>query len=642
MMKKILIALLLSVVCNHYAAGQIGTWRNYMAYHDVQQIVRGGDNLYVKASNNLYQYNLNDQSITTYDKVNGLNDINISRIAWNASAKRLIVVYENSNIDLLEENGNIINIASLYNKTIINGEKTVRSVRIDGVYAYLVCDFGIVKINMQRAEIADTYTPNNPEYPTSLPDEPQNDYDKYIDLVKTLNPGGPKYNNFYEMRYGSNGRLYTSGGMYSSYNDLNYPGAVQVLNQDKSWQIYQDELDKITGYSYTDIDCVDYDPRDPDHVFASGRTGLYEFQNGSLVAYYNKDNSPLQPATAGNGSILDNNYLIIKAIKFDSDGNLWIMNNHSKTTSLLKLTNNKEWVDLDNSNLYYNNTGVSMHGMRNMFIDSRGLLWMVNEDWRNPCVVCLDTENSERLTVYNEFVNQDGIVYNLNPPHCVVEDIEGNIWIGSSEGPFYLNKNDIGNSNATFYQVKIPRNDGSNYADYLLSGVEVTSIAIDAGGRKWMGTKNNGVYLISSDNMSEVYHFTANESFLLSDVVYCVTIDNKSGEVYFATENGLCSYVSDATYTNDEMTKDNVYAYPNPVTPDYTGLITVVGLTLNAYVKILSPSGELIAEGRSNGGMFTWDGRDKKGRGVAPGIYMVATATSDGKKGAVCKIAVIK
>jgi hypothetical protein len=50
----------------------------------------------------------------------------------------------------------------------------------------------------------------------------------------------------------------------------------------------------------------------------------------------------------------------------------------------------------------------------------------------------------------------------------------------------------------------------------------------------------------------------------------------------------------------------------------------------------------LINEGRSNGGSFIWDGRDKNGERVGSGIYMVVTATSDGKKGTVCKIAIIK
>ena len=90
------------------------------------------------------------------------------------------------------------------------------------------------------------------------------------------------------------------------------------------------------------------------------------------------------------------------------------------------------------------------------------------------------------------------------------------------------------------------------------------------------------------------------------------------------------------------MTKETVYAYPNPVTPDYTGLITITGLSFNADVKILSASGKLIAQGRSNGGTFTWNGCDKDGNRVGSGVYMVATATKDGNKGTVCKIAIVK
>ena len=89
------------------------------------------------------------------------------------------------------------------------------------------------------------------------------------------------------------------------------------------------------------------------------------------------------------------------------------------------------------------------------------------------------------------------------------------------------------------------------------------------------------------------------------------------------------------------MTKDNVYAYPNPVRPEYNGLITIVGLTYNADVKIVTSNGVLVAEGKSNGGTFTWDGRDKKGRRVASGVYMVETATQYGEKGTVCKIAIV-
>jgi len=77
------------------------------------------------------------------------------------------------------------------------------------------------------------------------------------------------------------------------------------------------------------------------------------------------------------------------------------------------------------------------------------------------------------------------------------------------------------------------------------------------------------------------------------------------------------------------------------VEPGYTGLIRIVNLSPNAYIKIVSTNGTLVKEGRSNGGMFTWDATDLRGKRVVSGVYMVLEATEDGKSAAVCKVAVV-
>ena len=155
-MKKLLIVLLLSILNCQFSIGQIGTWKNYLAYHDIQQIQAAGDDLFVMASNDLYQYNKKDQSIVTYDKVNGLNDTYITQIRWCQQAKRLVIIYQNSNIDLLQTNGKVSNISDIYT-IAITGDKTINNVYIDGQYAYLACGFGIVKLNVKDAEISESY-----------------------------------------------------------------------------------------------------------------------------------------------------------------------------------------------------------------------------------------------------------------------------------------------------------------------------------------------------------------------------------------------------------------------------------------------------------------------------------------------------
>ena len=636
-MKRLALLLLLiaqlSIINCQLSIAQIGTWRAFMSYYEPQQIVKAGSNtLFVRASNSLYSYHLNDHSITTYDKVNTLSDTYISYIAWSQQAKRLIITYQDGNIDLMDLQENVINISGLYNK-LITGDKNVSSIRIDGIYAYLICGFGIVKVNMQRAEITDSYKPSHPEYPTSLPEEDNSDYDRYIDLVKTLKPDGPQFNYFGFMIF-SNNRLYGCNG------DFNHDYPIQILNNN-AWTIYQHEgISEQTGVSFQGAFCLDVDPSNPDHIFAGSRNGLYEYLNGQFIKYYDNSNSPIEPFDGVN-----KDYQLVTGTKFDSQGNLWFLNSSAPTTSLVKY-HNGTFTKLNHSELMKLNTGQiknrSNAELSKMIIDSKGKMWFANNNWVTPAIYQYDLEN-DKITAYENFVNQDGIIINIHEGvRCVVEDLEQNIWVGTSMGLLLLEKSEIENNGNVFTQVKVPRNDGTNNADYLLANVDISSIAIDGGNRKWIGTLNNGVYLISADNMTQIHHFTTSNSKLLSNAVLSIAINPTSGEVFFATDKGLCSYVSDATAPNTEMTTDNVRAYPNPVEPGYSGPITISGLSLDADVKILTTNGVVVNQGRSNGGTYVWDGCDQKGRRVASGIYMVATATSKGEKGTVCKIAIVR
>ena len=561
----------------------------------------------------------------------GLNDTYITHIAWNPKVQKLIAVYQNSNIDLIDIKGHVTNISDLYTK-IMTESKTVKRLIIDDIYVWLDCDFGYVKVNMQKAEITDTYWPNNPDYPKDLPA-----YDEYKDLktyrpvVEKLNPIGPKYNHFYESVF-LNGKLYTTGGYFlSGMNDYNYPGTIQVYDGN-DWMIYEDNLSEKTGYPYLDINCISVDPTDETHVYAGGRCGLYEFKDGRLLNYYNKDNSPLRPAI-DRGTELGNDYVLINGIQFDQAGNLVVLNSQAKGVNMLLLSKDHTWTSY-HQELLDNSDGISLSGLRSMFFDSRGLLWFVNTSWMDQSVCCYNP-STDKLFKYSNWVNQDGISYSLTFVNSVCEDKEKNIWVGTNMGPFMIKSSEVGQEDVTFYQIKVPR------ADYLLYGVNISHIAIDGGNRKWFATNGAGAFLIGADNITQISNFKEDNSYLLSNTISSIAVNPKTGKIYFLTDKGLCSYQGDATEPSEEMTKDNVYAYPNPVTPDYTGLITITGLTYDADVKITSSNGALIAQGRSNGGMFTWDGNDRQGRRVASGIYFVITATSEGNSGTVCRIAVI-
>lgn len=546
-----------------------------------------------------------------------------------------------------------------------------------GKYAYVSNGFGILKLNMTDIEITDTYNLGFPvnwceiegntiyayssakgKYSASLSSnlldknnwkkvgnyvaKAQEDKSELKQLVSTLNPGGPKYNYFGFLKYANN-QLYTCNGNVGGQKDA----CIQILGKD-NWNIYQDDnISNITGVGYKDLVCIDYDPLDIKHVFAGGRNGLYEFYDGKFVKHYNHTNSLIEIV----GGLQNNaEYELVQGIKYDASGNLWLLNSEAPNSSLIEYSKDQEWISRSKSELMkYESYGVknkSLATLQSMMIDSRGLLWFVNNHWANPSFFCYQFPTNKTddgvIKAFTSITNQDGTtISNIFGISCIAEDKNKNLWIGTNQGPFLLESNQITADSPVFTQVKVPRNDGTNYADYLLTGMNISCIAIDKANRKWFGTKNNGVYLISSDNLEQLNHFTTSNSKLLSDNIEAIAINDDTGEVYIGTENGLCSYMSDSNSSNEEMTKDNVWAYPNPVKPDYTGLITITGLSLNANIKIVTSKGTLVNQGKSSSGIYQWNGTDLKGKKVASGIYMVMTATEEGDKGVVCKIAII-
>lgn len=709
MKRTIIIAILLTIhcaTCFKANASTIGTWNVYMAYSDITDIEPAGTMVYVLSSGSLFSYNVNDESISVYNKANILNDTDISYIAWCKSARRLVIIYSNYNIDLLDNNGNVTNISDYYSKSM-SYDKTINNVTINGIYAYISTNFGILKVNVRDAEISDTYTldmkitnctlsgnkiyantaqgiysadtsdnlldKSNWKRDTSVNSSifvSENDiertsahgYTEYRTYDSTnkcwwsnqadgklqsytetdgqqtitrsnINPEGPKHNHFAFSKF-YNGKLYTCG----SYTwDFFYDATIQVLDKGE-WNMYQSEgISDKTGLRFVDMMCIGIDPLDNKHVMGGAKSGVYEFYDGQFVKHHDNESTGgiINSATQSKNK----NYELISAMCYDNNGNLWCFNSQAISDKpLLKMDREGNWTSYGDPKLLTDGHGANF--VKGMMVDSRGYLWFANNHYTGRTTFMYDI-NNDNVYTYNNFINQDNSSIETEYVSSIAEDLEGNIWVGTSQGPLMLTPSQISDPSRGYTQIKVPRNDGTNYADYLLAGTGVTCLAIDGANRKWIGTAGNGVYLISSDNMEEVEHFLTTNSNLISNDIESIDIDKTTGEVFIGTEKGLCSYMGNATEANEEMDKDNVYAYPNPVTPEYTGLITVTGLSYNADVKILTANGAIIAEGTSNGGMFTWDGKDKNGKRVASGVYMVATSKNDGSKGTVCKIAII-
>lgn len=649
-------------------------WKAYLSYYEPTEIEQTPDGmLYVLASGGLFSYNPQDQEVQTYDKTTVLSDGDIAHITWCKAAKKLVIVYSDHNIDLLSPNGNVVNMPA-YMKASMTDDKTVNSISVSSNNAYLATNFGIVQINVATGEFVNTYklgfsvnyTYSNNQYlyaasaaegiyrgsltanlldpskwtrtgdytPRTKTMDPQ-----LLAQVKTINPGGPK-NNFTGLIKLHNGKLYVSSAL-PSINEKQ--GIIQVYDG-QNWAFSEDweSIRKKSGQRFSSLFDFEIDPKDDNHIYVGCQSGLYEFNHLKFTKLWNDTNSPLSvAATVPDGN---KDYTITTAMKFDVNGHLWVFNSISPSTSILELSNGSEWTSHHHQELMTSNISParSFEQMTGPIIDSRNLMWFTNAFYRSPSLICYQM-STDQTKVIKDLINEDGTTINTYDVSCVAEDMDHNIWIGTDQGPLMLSPNQITEDNPVFIQVKVPRNDGTDYADYLLSGVNITCLVVDRANRKWFGTADNGIYLIDSDNITQLQHFTADNSPLLSNNVNSMTLDDATGEMFIATNMGLCSYTSYIPASQDEgMTKDNVYAYPNPVRPGYNGAIIITGLDNDADVKITTSTGALVSQGRASNGQYSWYGLDSNGKRVASGVYMVEVATSEGEKGVVCKIAIVR
>ena len=368
------------------------------------------------------------------------------------------------------------------------------------------------------------------------------------------------------------------------------------------------------------------DRNDKSHLFvASWTKGLFEFRNNKFVQKYDSVNSTLEHLYSMP------NQLRINSLKYDNNGNLWMSNS---------LTS-KQFHVLDRNNKWHSFKYPSIGGDYNyldMIITQDNTKWVIAR--ANGIVVFnengtfddISDDKYLKLSIRNEvgeFLN--------NNVWSIAEDKDGYIWVGTEAGVVvYYNPQDVFKTNITARQIKVPRNNGTNEADLLLETEAVTTIAVDGANNKWFGTRSSGVYCVSPDGLQQIYHFTTDNSPLPDNSIICIKIAPSSGEVFIATDLGLISYRH--TATEPEEIFSDVYSFPNPVPPDYDGLIAIKGLMENSYVKITDISGNLVYETRSEGGQATWTGKNGRGKRVATGVYLVFITNSDGTKSTVTKI----
>lgn len=444
---------------------------------------------------------------------------------------------------------------------------------------------------------------------------------------------------------GSNDIYQTKGWQRIQINTINNGGVENITpatftSSNKNGATYSY---KVIADTYKIME----DPDDADvYYVGSFWDGLCKVKNKEDITCYNWLNSTITTIAGGYACVAP-------AFDFDKNNNLWVFSAIDKTTNpalhMLSSAARKkdeiaktDWVSVNLGDIKGGKDNKILSCKKsNMFIISDGL-WdgnLVGYDTKGT----YENTSDDTYMIWSKFIDQDG--KNFDPIHicAVVEDKNGKVWLGTDNGVVEITKPaNLTNEAMTINRIKVPRNDGTQLADYLLETLYVTSIAVDGTNKKWLGTLTSGVYLVSENGDEILEHFTAENSSLPSNTIYSLECDPNSNSVFIGTDVGLVEYSSTTAPASADYS--NVYAYPNPVRPEFTGWITIKGLMDNSLVKIADAAGNVFYSTVSEGGMVTWDGCNADGQRVKSGVYYVfASQNEEGgsSSSAVTKILVV-
>lgn len=457
-------------------------------------------------------------------------------------------------------------------------------------------------------------------------------------------PSGPAENRPYRMRVFDETLYVVPGGRWGV--QYGRQGVVMIY-KDRQWtNIDSHQIVEKTGKVALDFMNVAVDPLDADHFYVTSYgTGLYEFKGTDLVRRLTAEDTPISSPNTTYDL-----YTRLDGAVFDKDGNLWFASAGGKEADLYVMTpaGAITALMLKNENGYH----VPLYTPQEILIDSR----YPNYKWvamarSTPAFILYDDGGTptnpydDRNYIRTTFHDQRGAEVAPDSYFCYAQDLNGDIWIGTEDGPIIVNSTTDFRTSDLCERMIIYRTDGSSLGDYLLKGERINAIAVDGANRKWIGTENSGVYLLeevtnenSARTIETIHHFTTENSPLPSDNILSIAIDQKSGEVFIGTVAGLLSYQSDAAESSEDLS--SVYAYPNPVREDFEGLVTITGLMDNTTVNITDVNGNLVAQTYSLGGLATWDIRNGQGVRVRTGVYMAQCVAATGAH-ALVKILVI-
>ena len=372
------------------------------------------------------------------------------------------------------------------------------------------------------------------------------------------------------------------------------------------------------GYAFV------FDPLDPTTYMRTGwTTGLQKVTNDVKKITYTTSNAAIGKYKPYPG--------------FDKNGNLWVVSSYGAAANPGSvLVRDKYLTNRSSKTDWFVPTGLNLNTnsmQRSRFLISQKNNMKIFSDCDYPSgnvvghILCWDNGNEDptvdtyQFASISHFVDQNNKQVDWVYLTHFEEDNEGLIWVCHTQGLFVLDPDNLFDERPSAYRPFVTK--FSEGKGYLCEGYTVYDIGVDRNNNKWVAS-NNGLYFVSPD-ASEVYdHFTTENSDIPSDVVYTVECDTVHDRVYIFTDNGFAEYVMNGEAC--ALSFDDVYAFPNPVEPDFTGMVKIANLMENSFVTITDRDGNVVRQLGPVMGCAFWDASGEDGERVATGIYNIYAA----------------
>ncbi|XWN36359.1 MAG: two-component regulator propeller domain-containing protein [Balneola sp.] len=374
------------------------------------------------------------------------------------------------------------------------------------------------------------------------------------------------------------------------------------------------------------------------YYFGSWGTGVVRFnkETGDIVIF-DETNTTLRGWPEG-GEL----FPVISGLETDSNDDVWIVSRYADTPLYRQTPGDEDWQAFDE-----NSAATSSDLYENLFIDSFDQKWVAlqNAQSSGTGLLIIDTKNPEDgnddIGVKLRSESNNGNLPD-NKINVIIEDNNGEVWIGTSRGiaKFVFPELIVEGSSQERTAQWLINEDTSAVSRFLLRDINATAMAVNSANEKWIGSANQGLYLLNAEGSRILKRFTVENSPLFSNGIKSIAINDLTGEVFISTDVGLIGYQDIPKQPVSEMKKLKVF--PNPFNYSEDEHVVIDGLSNETNVKILGVDGTVVNTFSTNGGRVSWDGRDSSGNMLGSGVYFVVAVDIEGSSKGVGKVVIVR